>query len=389
MRSEYQDPPRRANPALRFIIERGTVSDILARRRERGMKITSRQIKAVVSIAFLAMLFGIVRKGEFAALFRRIDPLYFVLSFVIAAAQISTSCLKWQVLVNLYQQQKASFGFLMKNYLIGYYFTNLLPSNVGGDVVRSYYAGRHIGSQTHAAISVFIERFTGMMYLLFLVVVAPLFRSGLYPRLSIVIPALGGVALLVAFVWMARMERPLAKIVDVIIRVLRFFRSMGGPFGSALAVKMIDRLEGFCHRLLKKAESIHEKLTLTVNCLKQDWKAFLAVLVLTVLFYALTWVNVKWAFRTFGVSVSLVDIAALLPTAMIVGSIPITLGSLGIVEGSYVFYFRLVGVDPAATLAMGLFLRFKLIVVGIIGFLIYLTYPHEKYDYERFRGQAE
>lgn len=349
------------------------------------MKITGRQVKAFVSIAFFVMLFALVRRGDMVKMLKQVDPLYFVLSFAIAAAQISVSCLKWQVLINLYGT-RVSFGLLMKNYLIGYYFTNLLPSNVGGDVVRSYQVGRHVGNQTHAAISVFMERFTGSVYLLLLVILTPLLGGNLYPRLAIVIPALGAAGLLGAFVWIAKMDRPLAQMVDGLVALLEMLRGKGkgGAFG-----RILDKAEAVCRKILKKAEEIHERLAFTVQYLRKDWKAGAAVVLLTVAFYALTWVNVLWAFRTFGVrEVSLLHIVSLLPVAMIVGSIPITLGSLGIVEGSYVFYFSLVGVPPAATLLMGLFLRFKLIVVGVIGFLNYLTYRHEKYDYARLREQA-
>jgi glycosyltransferase 2 family protein len=346
------------------------------------MKVTSRHVKALVSIAFLAMLFALVRKGEFVAMLKRVDPLYFALSFLIAAAQISVSCAKWQVLVNLYEK-KVGFGLLMKNYLIGYYFSNLLPSNVGGDVVRSYHAGRHIGSQTHAAISVFMERFTGSIYMLLLVLFMPLIRPGLYREPAVIIASVFAAGLLAAFAWIAWMDQPLARGVEFAIRVLRGLRAR-----TPVAGKIIDRIEGVCLKIQKKAEGIHEKLTATIGLLKKDRKAAFWVVAWTVIFYALTWVNVYWAFRTFGNQVPLRDIAALLPTAMLAGSIPITLGSLGIVEGSYVFYFHLVGAAPAATLLMGLFLRFKLIIVGVVGFLNYLTYRHEKYDYAELERES-
>ncbi len=351
------------------------------------MKITSRHIKAAVSIAFLVMLFAIVRKGEFVAMLKRVDPLYFVLSFVIAAAQISTSCWKWKVLVDV-QGQKAGFGFLMKNYLIGYYFSNLLPSNVGGDVVRSYYAGRHIGSQTKSAIAVFIERFTGVIYMLLLVIFAPLLRPELYSHPAVWIPAIGAAVLLAGLFWIARMDQPLAMVFDALVQVTQSLRRMTGAERHPGLDRVFQRSEDIGQKVLKKTESIHEKLTAAVDYIRSDPKVLWSVILLTVLFYALTWVNVYWAFKTFGVTVPFRDIVAFLPTAMLVGSVPITLGSLGIVEGSYVFYFSLVGVAPAATLVMGLFLRFKLIVVGIVGFFNYLTYKHDKYDYAKFHEAA-
>jgi uncharacterized membrane protein YbhN (UPF0104 family) len=52
-----------------------------------------------------------------------------------------------------------------------------------------------------------------------------------------------------------------------------------------------------------------------------------------------------------------------------VAMIPITLGNLGIAEGSYVYFFGLLGMSSELTLAMGLLLRLKIIMLGAIGML--------------------
>jgi uncharacterized membrane protein YbhN (UPF0104 family) len=63
---------------------------------------------------------------------------------------------------------------------------------------------------------------------------------------------------------------------------------------------------------------------------------------------------------------------------MVVGMIPVTLlGNLGFTESVFVTYFTLIGINPAATLAMALLLRFKYLLVGGIGFVAYITYRHK------------
>jgi len=350
--------------------------------RGKPVKRSALLVKAAVSLAFFAALFVFAGRRDLLAMLKRVDPLYFFLSFVIAAAQISTSCLKWKILVNLYGD-RLGFGFLIRNYLIGYYFTNLMPSNIGGDVVRSYYVGRRIGNQTHAAISVFMERFTGSLYLLVLVIVMPLLTPGLYARPAVFIPALGAMGLLLFFAALAVWGQELIRFLNGLIEALA--RRASGASGHSLLGRVVKALLWF----RGKSEKIGGKLALTLRLLKENRRAALAVFGLTVFFYALTWMNVYLAYRTFGEKTDLRGIMSLLATAMMAGSIPITLGSLGIAEGAYVFYFRFVGIAPAATLAMGLFLRFKLLVVGLVGFILYLTYPHERFDYERIRQEAE
>jgi uncharacterized protein (TIRG00374 family) len=321
------------------------------------MKRASRIVKALVSVAFLVLLFSVVKRGDLAGLLRRTDPLYFALSFAVAAAQISVACLKWKVLIDR-PELKVPFGELMRMSLIGHYFSNLLPSNVGGDVVRSYYAGRRVGSQTHAAISVFMERFTGSLYMLLLVIVCPLLDGRAGMRAVFLVPAAAAAALLLAFVWLAALRKPLPAVLGWAARRL-------GGRGRAAAA---------CQRAVERAEEVHRKLETAVRRLRDDRGQLAAVVALTALFYALTWLNVYWSFRTFGAEPRLLDVACVLPTAMLVSMVPVTLGSLGIAEGSYVFYFHLVGMDPASTLAMGLFLRFKMICVALTGLVAYLTH---------------
>lgn len=331
-----------------------------ARSRRRTL---SRVVKGLVSLAFFLVLFRFVRATDFAAMVRRIDPLFFLLSLAIVPVMIGTSCLKWKLLLDL-QGHRAGFWFLMRCYLVGYYFSNLLPSNVGGDVVRSWYAGRRIGSQGHAAVSVFLERFIGILLLLALVVVAPLLRPGLYRLPTIWVPAIGAVGLLLLFAGMLALRDPLGRGFGLLHRLAA---RLGSPAVERLAAKLHGR-----------AVTFGAKLADGVRGLRRDPGALLAVAGLTVLFYALAGVNVWLAFRTFRAEPSLLEVASVLPTSMTVAMVPVTLGSLGIAEGSYVYFYGLLGMAPAASLAMALLLRFKMILAGTVGFLFHLAHRHEE-----------
>jgi hypothetical protein len=94
---------------------------------------------------------------------------------------------------------------------------------------------------------------------------------------------------------------------------------------------------------------------------------------LTALFYAMSWVNVWLAFAAFGIRASFVSIAAVIPTAMLIAMVPISLGSLGVAEGTYVFYAVLLGVGATDAALMGFLLRAKILMVGVIGLLLYLS----------------
>ena len=114
------------------------------------------------------------------------------------------------------------------------------------------------------------------------------------------------------------------------------------------------------------------------NAIKDDKQFLYRIIYLTVLFYVLTWVNVYTAYRAFGVEVDFIQICAIVPAIMLVAHVPVTLlGNLGYFESVFVFYFLLVGVGGAETLAMGLFLRLKTLTMGVVGFGVYLVYKQK------------
>lgn len=342
------------------------------------MRIPSRAIKAAVSVAFFYLLYRVVRGHDFSAVLTGVRLWYFVASLLIVPVMLSTSCAKWKVLLDA-QGCPVPFGELIRFYMIGYYFSNILPSNVGGDIVRLFYAGRRVGSHGHAAASVFLERFTGILLLLALVVAAPLLRPSLYLHPAVWVPALGAAVLLTLFLLMLRMKNPFTWIFSRAADVTRRLLAGALPRRIPPLRKALLKVETLCQKLIRKAESFHDKLALGVQALRTRRDVWWKVVGLTFLFYILAGVNVCLAFATFGPAPDLASVISVLPTAMIVAMVPITLGSLGIAETSYVFFFGLLGMSPANTAAMALFLRLKLILLGLLGFVVYLTHKGERF----------
>ena len=342
------------------------------------MRILGALVKAAVSAAFFYLLYRVVRGHDFAAIVRGADPVYFALSIAIVPVLLVTSCAKWKVLLDA-QGCRVPFLFLIRVYLIGYYFSNLLPSMVGGDLVRLYYAGKRVGSHGHAAASVFLERFTGILLLLALVAFAPLIRPALYRHPAVWIPAAGAAGLLAVFLMMMRMHDPFTRIFGA--AAVRVGRLSAGARSSAVR-KILGRIETVLRKAIGKAEGFHLKLATGVTVLRTDRAVLWQVIALTILFYLLAGVNIWLAFQTFTQAPPVWEIIAVLPTAMLVAMIPITLGSLGITETSYVFYFGLLGMLAAPTAAMALLMRLKLVLLGVVGLVAYLTHG------DRFRKDA-
>lgn len=321
--------------------------------------------KLMCGIALLAFLISRVSWGSLLSAMREVRPWFVVLSFGLSFIMVSMSCLKWMVIIR-YEGYQVSFRELLKYYYVGYFFSNILPSNVGGDVARSCMLGKRIGSQSRAAVSVFLERVSGVVILLLLVVLAPLLRRDLYWSLLMQFAVMGAIFLLVCIA------------ASVFLKV---FRSVvlspdeavcdGREEGDddTVVTRGAHKLVSFVVRLQRivfaKMRIFHERLLVSMSGLST--KAVLLIVFLSCVFYFLTLINVLVAFAAFGIQIDVASCFAVLPAAMFVGMIPLLPGGFGFAEGVYVCYFSLVGVSAPAALLMGLLLRVKILVLGFIG----------------------
>ena len=264
---------------------------------------------------------------------------------------ILLSCKKWQYILRV-QGAPLPFWDLLKIYFIGYYFSNLLPTNVGGDVVRAAYVGKKINSTSTAMVSVFLERFTGLILLLLLAFFGPMTVPGLIQQAAVIIPvALAFVLMLVVFAMLA----------------------MPNPVGLARKLIPIRLLEP----VYKAADAFHQKLREALKSLRANPTAYGPIAGYTLVFYVLALINVYVSFRSFGLEPAFDSVLAITPLVMLISMLPIALGGFGLQEFSYSYYFSLVGIPAASVLAMALLLRFKLVMIAICGMIIHTTYKSD------------
>lgn len=337
-------------------------------------------IKVAISCGFFYVLLSFIETNELTALFTQVDWLYFGLSFLVTMIMLVASCLKWKVILDL-KETRVPFLSLLKVYFIGYFFSNLLPSTIGGDVIRSYYVGEKIKNHAHSAVAIFIERFSGILFLFVLAILAPLFHLELYSSPYVIVPALGSLAFLLVTIFVWKAENPM-KIVGSIRNT--FFAVVKKASDMPLlgwTKKGVLWFEDFCIKIESKLQKLRNELAHAVVTIKRDRRCFTRIVLLTILFYFLTWINVYFGFRAFGITPDFLLVCALTPTIMFAAHLPVTLlGNIGYFESIFVFYFLLVGIPAEHSLAMGLLLRVKTLTMGVIGFVVYALYKKEQRD---------
>ncbi|MGE5139263.1 MAG: lysylphosphatidylglycerol synthase transmembrane domain-containing protein, partial [Rudaea sp.] len=261
---------------------------------------------------------------------------------------IVVNAAKWQVLVRA-QGIHAPLGSLLSFSLVGLFLGNVLPSNVGGDVVRAYDLARATrGRAEAAAISVLVDRLLGLVAFLGAAIIMAVLASAMLARANaieelevatVIVGLLFACGL--ALLFSRRVSRRLAFVFD------------HAPFSrlAPLARKVYAALQVYRFR--------YRALALNVS---------LSALIVVVT--ALVWYIV-------GLSVGIDNVPFFYfllfnPLIAFVLLIPISINGLGPKELAAVTFFGLIGVPQEQALSMSLLFHVIIVATSLPGGLLWL-----------------
>ena len=149
-----------------------------------------KNLLVIGKIVFSTVLIGwILQKADLATIWLSIKTANFVLvvvAFVLFYLGYLIIAMRQRTLLAA-QNIQVSIPFLLQSFAIGMFFTNLLPSTIGGDASRMYDVWRVAGSKSKAVSVILIDRFLGM----FALVVFGLVSASLSEKMRQAIPGIG------------------------------------------------------------------------------------------------------------------------------------------------------------------------------------------------------
>jgi uncharacterized protein (TIRG00374 family) len=166
-------------------------------------------VKLAVSVFLLGYVFNKVGWTAFIDTLRNTDPLFMFLNLAISPVLILVSVMKWQIFLRA-KNIHATLSHLFKLYLLGNFFNHFLPSNVGGDAIRSYKLGKETGKFEEVLASVFLERMTGFTVLLLLALAVAAANLQFLQDIKVSVAVGSAFVGYVALMWMTLDPRPLA-----------------------------------------------------------------------------------------------------------------------------------------------------------------------------------
>ncbi len=322
---------------------------------ERRRRLVVLVVRIALSLVMLVVLFVEVDDVDLSAV---VPPLtwstgfYLLAAAVLTFASIGVSAARWhQVLTALGVHSR--WRHLFSHYLAGQFVSNVLPTTIGGDVLRVSRLSRETGSGPTTFASVVLERLSGWIVLPIITFTGLLLNPGLRElgRAS-TIAATVGLVTLVALVGV------LALVGD---------RRVLGRFASS---------EGW----QRFAGAVH----LGVARFREHPASAFGVLSVGVGYQLVLVTAALCAARALHISgVGPTALLVFMPAVLILQVLPLGISGLGIREAAFVLFLTPLGVPPEQAIALGLLLYLLNLVTSLPGAGVFAvggrrTTPHDE-----------
>jgi len=270
--------------------------------------------------------------------------LWLGVALVLTAAGVVLSAARWrQVLVGM--DVPSRFGRLVSYYFAGQFVSNVLPTTIGGDVLRISRLARDTGDSAGSFASVTIERLTGWLVLPLLTVTGFALNPDLISAddrttLALVI-ALGTLVTLVAILVIADHPR------------------LGGRFADR---KGWRRFLGAVH--------------LGVTKLRRQPRSAVAVVLVGVGYQFVLVLAATAAARALAIDdVGVTVLLAFYPAVLIAQVLPVGISGIGVRELAFVAFLSPLGVPDSQSIALGLLIFALNLVVSFLGAPAFVRSP--------------
>jgi len=224
---------------------------------------------------------------------------------------------------------------------IGYFFNNFMPTSVGGDLVKAYYAGKRSNKRAEAFAGIFMDRFLAMLPFTLVPALTIFFFSATIenPSLRMAIYALFCSSFL--FVWLLLHKTT--------VRYLAFILE---PFKASFWYKKLQR--GY--------ESL--------NIYSQHKIIVLRSFALSIVAQATSIISCYFFARAIGIDhVGLQVFFVIVPVVSVMSLLP-SINGLGIREGGFVYLLKAYML-PEQAFAISILFLMSLTIAGVIGGVIY------------------
>ncbi|MFC1756104.1 YbhN family protein [Patescibacteria group bacterium] len=280
-------------------------------------------LKILVSGTLLTIIFLQVDKETFFDNVKLLDLRFAPLIVLLIILNYVVGAYRWKSLLIHNNAEKVSVKYLIYLYFTGAFFNNFMPTTVGGDVYKVFKLGKKIDNTVDAFSATFMERFTGVIALVFISVVSLVQLLGMW-----------GVILLVGF------------FISIIVGYLAL---------------------GFLSNKYDKLTKIYNSISAYRGKPKVLWWAFITSFAIQ-LFSIFTQ---YFIFLALGIPLPIVYSLFIFPVITLAGFFIPSLNGVGVQDALFMKFFITVGVAAPISLSASIIYHLFRLSVSLIGGVFY------------------
>lgn len=317
--------------------------------------------RIVVATAAIVWVFHGQDWDKLREVFGRLSWGCFVLSLAAYVVGQVVVAFRWWLLLRAQSIHIAVIA-AVRLYFVGLFYNNLMPSSVGGDLLKAYYVTKHTHRRLEGVLSVVVDRIVGLAGMVLMAVVAYLLflRGRAIEAGGARTEAMGGgiAAYKGAVLWFV-------GVLGVILVVLLAHQGLRLRFRRTVG-RLWDRGTELLGRV-RTALAVYLSKPLTM----------LMALLLTVAGQTIV-VAAFWLLgRNLGVEAGARYYFVIFPITWVVAAIPISIAGLGVLEAGIVAMFTtLTAATGESALALAFCQRFVWVVASLPGGMVHLLGGH-------------
>jgi uncharacterized protein (TIRG00374 family) len=298
-------------------------------------------LRFVVSFGLIGIILYLFRE-QLPAVFQHLkstNPFYFMAAVIVFFLGLIGVAFRLRFVV-MAQQTELSPGLAYYVNLIALFFNNVLPSSVGGEMVKAYYLYKNANGKVSAFSAVIVDRLFGIVTMILISMSAVLF-------------------------WGQAQSSP--KILSSIIFLTLFIITFGvlvfnKKIADSLCQVHIPLVPGI---LLEKIRDIYK----AIHDYRGHKRIVLRCVLLTLVGQGSYIIANYLLARSLSIDIPLGFFFFFVPIMLLIGVAP-SVNGIGVREATFLFYLNEF-TSPEKALALSLLSTFFLIFIGIIGGIIY------------------
>ena len=300
-------------------------------------------LKVAFGLTVLAVLVWRIGPAEISGVLRDVEWRFVWYALAVQAVAKAVWAIRWQLVLRACNVER-SFTELLGLVHVGLFFNTFLPSSIGGDAVRGYYASNSKQNLAASYGALIVERLIGLVILAALCAVASISAIVLgldLPQQVLLASAVVSLGVCVAAPVLLLgnlLARPMAMVASRFPRVGRLVAELTSGWSVLRQSRAL--LAGVC-------------------------AASAALQVLAIFFYVVC----AWALK---IDISWVTFFVVVPISVVASMLPVSLNGLGLREGVFVALLYEQGVELAVAGAFSLLALVLATVFSVIGGFVYM-----------------